>query len=112
MSKIDRINSEIHKQVSTIIDRELKHPALNGIISVTKVDTTNDLSISRVGISIMGATSDKEDIVKALNHSGGFIRRQLKTRINMRIIPELLFYIDNNIEYAVKMSKIIDDMNK
>jgi len=110
MGKIDRINSELIKQISSVIERDLKHPSVKGLISVTRVDTTNDLSLAKVYISVMGEES--KDVINALNHSSGFIRKQLKSKMNIRTIPELIFYADNNIEYAVRISKIIDEVNK
>ncbi|MGI6701665.1 MAG: 30S ribosome-binding factor RbfA [Christensenellales bacterium] len=110
MSKIDRINSELNKQIALIINNELKHPAVNGIITVTVVDTSSDLSLSKVGVSVLDDNHD--EVVKALNHSSGFIRKLLRNKVNIRNIPELTFYKDNNIEYAYKISRLIDKINK
>lgn len=112
MSKIERIDSELGKQIAMIIERDLKHPMITGLVSVTSVNTTNDLGSAKVRISTLGSTSKIEDVVEALNHSAGFIRRQLKSKLNIRMIPELTFYPDINMEYAVRISKIIDDVNK
>lgn len=111
-NKIERINSEIRKQIAYIIERDIKHPAIDGIISVTNVSVTNDMSLAKIRISALGASNSNEDIEKALNHSSGFIRKQLKSKVNIRRIPELIFEIDDNMEYAAKMSKLIDEVNK
>jgi ribosome-binding factor A len=100
------------KQIALIIERDIKHPSIDGIISVTGVDVTRDLSLARIRISIINTDNPKEEIIDALNHSAGFIRKQLKTKINIRTIPQLIFNFDTNIEYAVKISKLIDEVNK
>lgn len=110
MNKLDRINSELSKRISEIINGGLKHPAITGIISVISVNTANDLSAAKVRISVLNG--DPVKVAEALNHSSGYIRRELKSLINIRMIPELNFQTDSNIEYAAKISKIIDEVNK
>ena len=90
--RIERINSEIQKIVSQIIDTELRDPQIDAIISVNQVDTTPDLAYSKVYISSIGKTP-KEEVVARLKGAGGFIRGQLSKRINLRIIPRLEFIL-------------------
>jgi ribosome-binding factor A len=111
MGNIDRVNAELMKQITLII-RELKHPQINGIITVTGVETGSDLTYAKVRVSVMNAVSEKKDIIKALNHSAGYIRRELKSRVTIRTIPELSFISDENIEYALRISKLIEEVNK
>lgn len=104
--RIERINSEIQKIVSQIIDTELRDPQIDAIISVNQVDTTPDLAYSKVYISSIGKTP-KEEVVARLKGAGGFIRGQLSKRINLRITPRLEFILDTSEEYASKIDKIL-----
>ncbi len=104
--RIERINSEIQKLVSEIIDTKLRDPQIDAIISVNQVDTTPDLAYSRIYISSMGKTP-KEEVVARLKGAGGFIRGQLSKRINLRITPRLEFILDTSEEYANKIDNIL-----
>jgi ribosome-binding factor A len=107
-----RINDEILREVSDIIRSEIKDPRLPLVVSVTKVDTTSDLSYCKVHISIMGNDHEKKEALDVLKSSAGFIRGQIARRINLRNTPEFKFVIDDSMEYSIKISKLIDEANK
>ena len=104
--RLERINSEIQKIVSEIIDTKLRDPQIDAIISVNQVDTTPDLAHSKVYISSIGKTP-KDEVVARLKGAGGFIRGQLSKRINLRIIPRLEFILDTSEEYASRIDNIL-----
>ncbi len=104
--RLERINSEIQKIVSEIIDTKLRDPQIDAIISVNQVDTTPDLAHSKVYISSIGKTP-KDEVVARLKGAGGFIRGQLSKRINLRIIPRLEFILDTSEEYANRIDNIL-----
>lgn len=109
-NRILKINSEIQKYISEIIHSELKNPNINGIISVVKVDTTNDLSISKVYLRIFNAT-DTQEVFNQILHSAGFIRKSLCSKLDIRKVPFLEFYLDDSIEYFEKIEGLIDKIN-
>lgn len=118
--RIERINSEIQKLLSEIIDTKLRDPQIDAIISVNQVETTPDLAYSKVYISSIGKTPTTE-VVARLKGAGSFIRGQLSKKINLRITPRLEFILDSSEEYAAKIDNIlktikystnIDDNNK
>jgi ribosome-binding factor A len=112
MSKIERISAEIHKQVSYIINYELKDPRVqSGMISVTKVVAAPDLKTCKVYISILSVVDEKEKLA-AIKNGSGWIRNELKSKMDIRNMPDLTFILDNSIQYGIKISKIIDDINK
>lgn len=104
--RLERINSEIQKIVSEIIDTKLRDPQIDAIISVNQVDTTPDLAYSKVYISSIGKTP-KDEVVARLKGAGGYIRGQLSKRINLRIIPRLEFILDTSEEYANRIDNIL-----
>ncbi|MGN0961895.1 MAG: 30S ribosome-binding factor RbfA, partial [Christensenellales bacterium] len=93
--RILRVNSEIQKAISNIISNELKNPIIKGLITVTKVDTTADLEQSKVYISIF-EEKNREDILNAIKHSAGFIRRELASMVDIRKVPYLTFLLDTS----------------
>lgn len=109
--RILRVNSEIQKAISNIISNELKNPIIKGLITVTKVDTTSDLEQSKVYVSIF-EEKDREDILNAIKHSAGFIRRELAHMIDIRKVPYLTFYLDDSYDYGQKIDATINKINE
>ena len=104
--RIDRINSELQKAISHIIDNELRDPQINAIISVSEVETTPDLSYARVYITSIGNTP-KEEVLNRIKGAAGFIRGKLSKAVKLRITPRLEFLIDSSKEYATKIDDIL-----
>ena len=50
--------------------------------------------------------------MKGLKNASGFMRRLIAQRVNLRITPELIFKLDDSVEYAVRMNKLIDEVVK
>lgn len=109
MANIDRVNSELAKQISFVIQRKLRDPrVVNNMVTVTGVDTTKDLKLAKVYVSFYGNDEGKLPCIKALNNSASFIRNELKTLVNMRLIPTLTFILDESAVYADHMEKLIN----
>lgn len=109
--KNTRINGEVQRELSTII-RELKDPRVGIMTSVTAVDVTPDLKFCKVYISVLGDEQTKADTMAGLKSAAGFIRRELARTVNLRNTPEIKFIMDESIEYGMRMSKLIDEVNK
>ena len=105
-NRIGRINEEYRKELSQIISYELKNPNITGLISVTKVKVTTDLKYAKVYISILNS-KNQEETMQSLKKSAGFIRTELAKKVNLRNTPELIFEIDDSIEYGAKIDKIL-----
>lgn len=109
-TRLGRINEELRKEISHIITFELKDPNITGLISVTKVKITPDLKYAKVYVSILDA-ENQEKTLKGLKDSSGFIRTQIAKTINLRITPQLVFELDDSIEYGMKIDSIIKELN-
>ena len=108
--KNTRINGEVQKELSRIISREIKDPRIHEMTSVTQVMVTPDLKECKAYISVLGDEQAQADTLAGLQSATGYIRRELARSINIRNTPEITFYIDQSIEYAINMSKKIDDV--
>ncbi len=108
--KNTRINGEVQKELSRIISREIKDPRIHEMTSVTQVMVTPDLKECKAYISVLGDEQAQADTLAGLQSATGYIRRELARSINLRNTPEITFYIDQSIEYAINMSKKIDDI--
>lgn len=110
-NRLERISEELKKEISHIISYELKNPNVTGLISVTKAKITPDLKYAKVYVSILNAKNTKETLAN-LKKSAGFIRSEIAKRINLRITPELVFELDDSMEYGAKIDSILKDIMK
>ena len=108
-NRLNRIDEEYRKELSQIIDRELKNPNITGMISVTKVKVTNDLKYAKVYVSILNSKNIK-DTLAGLKKSSGFIRSELAKRVNLRNTPELIFELDDSLEYGARIDSILKEI--
>ncbi len=105
-----RINSDVQRVISHILEFELKDPRVSSFVSVVKCDVTNDLKECKCYVSVLGSDEEGENTLKGLNSASGFIRKRLAESLNMRYTPKLEFRLDKSIEYGVMMSKKIDEI--
>ena len=108
-NRMDRVNEELKKEISTLINFKLKNPNITGIISVTKVKTTSDLKQARVYISLLNCKS-KKNTLEGLKNASGFIRSEIAKNVNLRYTPELIFEIDESIEYGSRIEEILNQI--
>lgn len=110
-NRFNRIDEELKKEISHIISYELKNPNITGLISVTKVKVTPDLKYAKVSISILNGKNKKETLA-ALKKSSGFIRSEIAKKVNLRLTPELIFELDDSMEYGAKIDTILNEIMK
>ena len=109
MERTDRIAEEIRKVISEMIQNELKDPRVKGLIRVTKINLTKDLKFCKIYISVLGA--DKEEVLAGIKSGAGYMRKELGQRVQIRILPELQFVIDNSMEYGAHIDQVIKGLN-
>lgn len=110
MERTDRIEEEIKKIVSVIIDRELKDPRLDGLISVTKVTVSKDLKYCKIFVSMLG-TKDTAAAMQALESGAGYVRREIGSKVRMHSTPEIKFELDDSMEYGAHIQNIINGLD-
>ena len=102
----------IQKELSDIFQRDKRGILENTFITIADVDMSPDLSVAKVYISMMLA-KDKQKTLEKLNRGKGEIRKALAERIRkqVRVIPELIFIIDETEENALKIEELIKSLN-
>lgn len=111
IKRINRISEEVRKVVSDLIINGLKDPRISNMTSVTRVEVTRDLSFAKIYISVLGNEKEKQDTLEGLNSAKGFIRKEIGDRIDLRHAPTPLIYLDESIENAINLNKIINELN-
>ena len=106
--RIDRTTEDIKRELTAIL-RELKDPRVQEtILSVVRVEVTNDLSYCKVYVSSMEGMDHAKRAVEGLKSAAGFIRREL--RIHIRHVPSLQFQATDSIEYSANIAKLLNDL--
>lgn len=109
-NKIARINDDIQRVVSAKL-RDVKDPRVQqGMLSVTRVETTGDLRYCKIWLSVLGLENEKE-LRKGLKSASGWLRRELGASLNLRYTPELVFEVDHSIEYGAHISQVLQTLD-
>jgi len=106
--RTERLNHLIQIEISDLLRKHINDPRLNGLISITAVEISNDLKNARVSISTLGGALDRDEVLKGFNSAAGYMRRELAHRLNIRVTPELSFEFDDSIEHGVNLVNYID----
>ena len=112
--KMERVNSELARQITKIIAEDVKDPRLhNAIIGVTKLYTTPDLKYAKVYLSIYASSEEERpEAYYTVCRSKTFIRNMLKDSVQIRLLPELNFIIDDSVDYSIKIDEILNKIKK
>lgn len=110
-NRIGRINDDIQRVLSDRL-RSVKDPRVSnqGMITVTRVETTGDLRYAKVWLSVFGLQDEKE-FKKGLKSASGWLRREVGGALTLAYTPELVFEIDHSIEYGAKISNILEGLH-
>ena len=106
--RVERLNSFLRQEISDLVQRYVKDPRLGTFVSITAVEISKDMRYAKVFISRYGTDLEKADTIKALESASGYIRHELGERMKTRRIPELSFRLDNTMEKADKVLRLID----
>ncbi len=104
--RIDRISEQVRREVDRIIREELSDPRVQGTFSVTRADVTRDLRYAKIYVSIL-EEENRAPMMAALKSAAGFVRHQLGGSMLIRYAPEILFELDNNIEYGIHIASVL-----
>ena len=109
--RLDRINSELQREISHVIDFELKNANITGMISVTRVKITPDLRYAKVFVSVINSNNLNKTL-EGLKKASGFIRTRIASTINLRTTPELVFVYDDSDIQGSKIDQIIAEARR
>lgn len=108
--RMARVNDAIRRELSELLMRETKDPRIEGLLSVTAVNTSADLRYARVYVSVMGTEEEKRRVQEGLAAAAGFLRRCLADRLTLRYIPEITFERDDSIERGSRLLELINEV--
>jgi ribosome-binding factor A len=108
--RTDRFNSIMRRDLSELLLTEVKDPRVSGFVSVTRVDTSIDYQFAKVYVSVYGTLQEKQNTIDALQSASGFLRRQLRGRLQTRQVPAMRFMLDDTLAEGNQMLDLLDSL--
>lgn len=105
--RINRLEQLVHREIAQMIHSEMKDPRL-GLITVSNVSITKDLSYAKVFVTIWGPQEETSKNVRLLNQASGYFRTELSKRLKIRKIPEISFHFDKSLSEGYRISNLIE----
>lgn len=106
-----RVNELLREELSVLLQRNVRDPRLNRMLSITSVSVSSDLKQATVFVSAMGTEEEKSEVQRGLEAAGSYLRRNLGERLSLRFIPRLTFQLDDSIERGAKLNSIINSFH-
>jgi len=107
--RIAKLEKAIAKEISEALVMKLRDPRGAGIVTITAVKITKDLSRAKVGYSVLGGEGERRNVAKMFESSHGFLQTLVAQRLDTRTVPTLVFYFDESIARQAEMSALLDD---
>lgn len=104
----NKVNSLLQKELATIFQMEGRQLLPGGLITVSAVRVSPDLGVAKVFLSLF-PVKDKKAVMDRIKEQAHRLRGQLGSRIGrqMRVVPELLFYLDDSLDRAEAIDKLL-----
>ncbi|HVZ79286.1 MAG TPA: 30S ribosome-binding factor RbfA [bacterium] len=109
--RADRVSEAIKREISVMLTQEVKDPGIH-FVTVTGVETTDDLRHAKVFVSILGDDGTRQETMQALERAKGFLRGEIGHRLQLRYTPELQFRLDKSLDHAMKIKGILNQIKK
>jgi len=109
-TRLTRINDEIARVAAEVIRSEMTDPRIGTVVSVLHAQATNDLKFCKIAVSVLDGS--EEETMAALKGAAGFVRKRIADILNLRNTPEITFVFDDSIAHAMRMHKLLDEVNR
>jgi ribosome-binding factor A len=109
--RVDRLASQLVREIADILRREISDPRL-GWVTITRAEVSPDMHEARVFVRTLDDGEKLEEVLTALRHAAGYIRKELGQRLEWRILPELHFQADTAAEQTEKVLRLIEEVSR
>jgi len=110
--RMARVNRQLRQDLAELIPGRIKDPRVHAapMVTVVEVRTTPDLRHAKVYLSILGEETQRRSALEAIEGAGGFLRMELGRRVRLRYTPELHFTLDESLDSADRIDRILDEI--
>lgn len=109
--RTDRLNSLLKEVIAEVILREVRHPEISPLLSITNVDVSKDLHHAKVYVSVIGSDKERTKTLAALESAAGFIAVHAAKKVVIRYFPQLTFKLDTSAETQMQIDAIIEKIH-
>ena len=106
--RAQRVADQIQRELMDLLRHEIKDPRV-GMVTITAVDVTQDLSHANVLFTHLGGGAHADDVMAGLTRAAGHLRSELSRRLRLYSVPQLHFRYDDSIESGMRLSNLIDE---
>lgn len=107
-SRARRVGEQIQREIAEMLHSESKDPRFK-LLTISAVEVASDLAYAKVFYTLLDDSLDIDNVQQALTKAGGFMRKQLAKRMQLRIVPNLRFIYDSSIAYGASLSSLIEN---
>lgn len=107
-SRASRVAEVIQREVAKIVQGEMHDPRVANV-TITYTDMSRDMSQAKIYFTISGDDTVQRAAEQALNRAEGFIRHELRERVELRYIPHLRFLYDSAIDRGARLTRLIEE---
>ena len=102
-----RVADQIGREIASLLLTELNDPRTQGL-TVSGVDLSPDMRMATIHVSAPGEC-DIDEMLKALQHAVGFLRKRLARRVHLRYLPRLQFRYDPSLDRNDRIEQLLRD---
>lgn len=106
-----RVADRVREELADLLERRIEDPRLRGL-TITSVEVTQDLKQAFIYVSSLAGVAGSKEALAGLEHAKKFFRHELAGRIDLRLVPELVFRWDTSLETGERISRILDELAK
>ena len=102
-----RVADQIQRELPELIRQEVTDPRV-GMLTITEVELNRDMEFAKVFFTSFGGQAEREDCLQGLQRASGFLRSQLSSRMQLRVVPKLSFVYDHSVERGMQLTQLIE----
>ncbi len=106
--RAQRVADQIQRELMDLLRFQVKDPRV-GMVTITGVDVSADLSHATVLFTTLGGGAHADDVLSGLTRAAGHLRTELSQRLRLYSVPQLHFKYDDSIESGMRLSNLIDE---
>jgi ribosome-binding factor A len=109
--RTDRLASQMVRELSDIFRREISDPRLTWV-TVTRAWVSPDLREAKVYLNTLETGEKRGQVLAAAQHAHGYIRHELGRRLELRVTPDVQFFMDEELEKAERIFRILNEIKR
>ncbi|MBI9017772.1 MAG: 30S ribosome-binding factor RbfA [Phycisphaerae bacterium] len=111
--RIEKLTRNIRDIINEVIQQEISDPRLTGLVSITHIKLTEDVSVAKIYLSFMGTNQAQEKLsFEAVKSAKGYIRTRLAGSLHTRTCPELIFLVDDSLKKSMEVSDLLKQVSE